>query len=294
MIALRKPILALALILPVAGIHVTAPALAQQPRYQPWEPDKKIHNILDELTNLIIEAERARAADPQFIKDLKSLVRHYRGVEMGQIFIDTFKDGDYTRNPSWKVQSGQWRVDTGGERRGLRSSVAIPGQVTQQDLAGQLLTALLSPQGGSNAAPQVAQIATPVKISNQFQLRFEFAGREPQGRLDIGVYQGQGGNTYRVVYLPGAPNNLQVIRASGGQIVRVARSRNSLNLNDGRNHTIELSRDESGNMILSADGQQVAQGKDTAIQNGLDGVVVANGGGTYWIRMIEVIAEKSE
>src|SRR5690606_18263552 len=112
---------------------------------------------------------------------------------------------------------------------------------------------------------------------NQFQLNFEFAAREPRGRLDVGVYQGQAGNTYRVVYLPGAPNNLQILRASGGQIVRVARSRNSYNLSDGNNHRIELTRDANGRMTLSVDGQQVAQGTDTAIQNGLDGVVVANG-----------------
>ena len=67
------------------------PAAAQQSRYsggwgnpdrpaagQPANPaDAKTAKLLDELNGLVDEAERGRAADPRFLRDLRDLARRY-------------------------------------------------------------------------------------------------------------------------------------------------------------------------------------------------------------------------
>lgn len=68
----------------LASQIVSEPATAQSNRYAPWRgaapqqsryENQELRRLVEELQGLIDEAERARAADPRFLQDLKDLVQ---------------------------------------------------------------------------------------------------------------------------------------------------------------------------------------------------------------------------
>lgn len=75
---------------------------------------EKTHDFLKELKGLVGEAERMRAADPQFLRDLRRLARRYSWPWSKLVAADDFGDGDYVKNPRWTVVSGNFRVGYDG------------------------------------------------------------------------------------------------------------------------------------------------------------------------------------
>ncbi|OWJ66924.1 hypothetical protein, partial [Inquilinus limosus] len=78
-----KPVRALLPVLAAALLSTTVlavPALAQNTqRYAPWQPpgQDQTKAMLDELSRMVSQAERDKAASPDFIADLKGLVQRY-------------------------------------------------------------------------------------------------------------------------------------------------------------------------------------------------------------------------
>src|ERR1700741_3750854 len=109
--AVSWPTLALA-----AGLAAAAwPSLAEESTYQPWSgatqaqsgqtADQKLQKLVTDLNALIKKAETAKAADPNFIADLKKLSAAYPATGStasqlggpGVVFLsDNFADGNYT------------------------------------------------------------------------------------------------------------------------------------------------------------------------------------------------------
>ena len=147
------------LIVILAAIALPAAASAQQ--YQPWNnPDSgggdRLQGFAERLNKLIDEAERSRAADLGFLRDLRGLAGEYRRMPRTLLLSDDFADGDYTRDPRWTVTAGRYWVERGW---GLRSAIK-PGQTpaqTQQkrlsrkektiSLFGQILQQAIDPEG---------------------------------------------------------------------------------------------------------------------------------------------------
>ncbi|MGK9170469.1 hypothetical protein KXR53_29490, partial [Inquilinus limosus] len=71
------PVLAAAL-LSTTALAPTAVAQTTQ-RYAPWQPPQQDQTkaLLDELSRMVSQAERDRAASPDFIADLKGLVERH-------------------------------------------------------------------------------------------------------------------------------------------------------------------------------------------------------------------------
>src|SRR5690242_8021198 len=73
--------------------------------YQPWQnPNNSaqpgdMQQFVKQLRQLIYKAEKAKAADPNFLKDLKGLADSYDNPWPAQVFFDDFRDGDYLSNP---------------------------------------------------------------------------------------------------------------------------------------------------------------------------------------------------
>jgi hypothetical protein len=119
------------------ALLIAAPATAQESsRYQTWEAGQNTtQEMVDKLRKLIEEAERARAADPLFLGDLKALANDYDGLPPPgatappppdtsppvHLIDDDFRDGDYTKATNWSVTGGRWWVE---DAVGLRSLVA--------------------------------------------------------------------------------------------------------------------------------------------------------------------------
>ena len=114
----------------VLAVSILIPVYASEAgqHYRSWTgPDapsqagtQRQQDFVDKLKGLIDEAEKARAADPQFLGDLRGLVREYDQPRRRVVLSDRFEDGDFTDNPAWTVTQGRYWVERGW---GLRSAV---------------------------------------------------------------------------------------------------------------------------------------------------------------------------
>lgn len=213
---------------------------------------------------------------------------------------DDFSDGDYRRNPAWKVLSGRFDID----RDGLRSVVDIPDQRASttpslrsdrpEDIGLAMLQLILQQTG--NVPPEAAvkevetariYVASPIR--NAFEMELELASRQREGSLEMGVYQGnRPGNGYRLVYHPGSRPGLSLMKLAGNGSDLIATSNDSLNLEDGSFHTLVWSRAQNGDMRVSIDGRRVIQARDTGFREGFQGFVFANHGGDYSLGEIRI------
>ena len=286
--------------------------MAQQPRYKPWPgqaqtsdaaPTDDVTGLLKRLRTLTDQAERSRAADPAFIKDLRDLANAYDNPWPLKLLSDDFHDGDFTRNPAWTVTAGRWQVDTRGSFTGLHSIITKPQAATGQrsptgtqdvvrDVFGTFLKQQQAGQGAQReqtVRDEHATIFAPVRITNAFAIRLEIASAEGGGRFDFGPSIGQRGDSlYRMTYMPEADSGLVLSRVTSEGTQLLASSNGRVILEDDKSHVIEWKRDRVGKMTVALDGKQVIETTDRQIRSGFDGFLMDNSGGSYWINSVEI------
>jgi len=312
---------ALAEVAAVVGLValIGLPATAQEQRYKAWEGQGQAQTqtgdmpeLLKKLRGLADQAERSRAADPAFINDLRSLASSYDNPWPIKILSDDFRDGDFTRGQGWTVLAGAWQVDTKGRFTGLHSTISKPqaanvqqpgtGGGSNAELIGNVLGTLLqqqqqqgrqAAQPAQPAADDHATIFAPVNITNAFAMRLELASRDGGGRFDFGPSIGQrGDNLYRITYMPDAESGFVLSRVTSQGTQLLASSNGRISLEDGKSHMIDWKRDQAGKMTVALDGAQVIEAHDTQIKRPFDGLLMANNGGAYWIRSVEITGAK--
>ena len=288
----------------VAMAIAAGPALAQDSttRYQPWQGynSENMQDLIGDLEDLIDQAETDRAADPEFLKDLRSALAQYSAPAAPSyvsLLFDDFRDGNYTQKPTWTVTSGAFKVDNKGSFTGLRSTIYPPGTTPGQSNTGNpaldILGAILN-QPTQTSTAQYAAIYTPVKLSNEFRIKFDFASTERFGRMDFGVYQGAGGSSaYRLAYLPNQKDSLRLIRLTSKGATVIGSYKTTLSLENNKRHLFEWVRDRNGVMSVRLDGQEVIRATDKTITKPFDGFLYVNGGGSYYIRAVSIEGVKS-
>ncbi len=299
----------------VMAILVYGTAQAQS-RYSTWsDPNnpttagtENLGKMVDELRQMVDEAERARAADPQFLRDLKSLADKYGGAGplSHLLFSDDFSDGDYTRNPVWTVTSGKYWIEKG---YGLRSfieagasntssqSQSSSQKLSKEELLIGVLGAVLggkvqnqqdqTSQNNTNTLAQAAEIYLSQSISNAFRLEFDLASWVAGGHFEIGPYQGNNRNTgYRLVYQSGQSPALQLVRhyASSSAVVG---SYKNLKLEDQKSHKLIWQRDANGRTKVSMDGALLMDVTDRSFRDPFSGLVVQNNKGDFTVKTIK-------
>src|SRR3990172_9356934 len=137
--------------------------------------------LVDQLKDVIQKAEKTRT-DPSLMQQLRDLVRRYDWPWRVALLYDDFHDGDYTANPSWVVDKGDFRVSQFGlgtvftqpasptpvssEKRGEKTALEIfSGILGGMTGRGEGMTrreeaATPPPQ------PSTAEIYTALRISN--------------------------------------------------------------------------------------------------------------------------------
>ncbi|MEK9725696.1 MAG: hypothetical protein VW405_19745 [Rhodospirillaceae bacterium] len=98
-------------------------AASAQSGYTQWKDPNapaggSTQDFVDKLNALVDKAERARAADPNFLRDLRDLAGQFDRPWGATVFNDDFLDGNHTADPAWTVVSGNYWVERGW---GLRS-----------------------------------------------------------------------------------------------------------------------------------------------------------------------------
>lgn len=258
-----------------------------------------VREMVDELNLLIDAAEDARAADRRFITDLRELVARYDWPWQRELLRDDFADGDYTRDPAWRVTEGDFDVRRGG---GLYSYVrpssgtgAQPGG--SQDLGTLLLGVLVEQldksegqeQGGSAVRDTGRSvIRAEQSIPNAFAMRLAFSSfGAPGGRMQFAVYQDTVRmDGYRLVYNAGVRPGFELVRITsrGEAVIEVFDQ--SVALEDGRSHEVQWTRDRAGRMVLRLDGEELFQAYDRGFQQSFAGLAVINDGGEFLLHEV--------
>ncbi|MBT6093841.1 MAG: hypothetical protein HOH04_03095 [Rhodospirillaceae bacterium] len=303
-----------------AWIAGPSDALAQQPKYSQWsdptapKPEDRLQSFIDKLNKMIDEAEKARAADPNFLRDLRDLTGGFDRPWRRQVLSDTFVDGDYTNNPGWTVSTGKYWVERGW---GLRSAVkpgtvsagntATEPKMSPEQKAAKLFGSILNQalgggnqggqasgqnggQKGTAQAPAAAIIHVPTAISNAFALELDMSSWAAEGQLQVALYQGQfqGKQSagYRLSYQPGGAVELHRVSSRGTSIID--RAAKATPLEDKKIHRLVWERYPDGRMSVSINGNEVVKTSDRGFRDSFSGVALINGGGDYIIKSIAV------
>jgi len=306
----RMRIIAPKFVLPLIACALLATAPAQsQSKYSTWSDPAKpspaadgggVEQLLDRLNALIDAAEKARAADPVFLKDLRALSGDFASPAQQTLFMDDFSDGEFAANPAWTVTEGSYWVEQGW---GLRSAVTpedVPAETqppNKKDLGLAILGAVLK-QATKGSSATVTQSAAPparaaihaaAPIANAFTMAFEIYSTGPQGRIDIGPYQGAGqAGGYRLAYTPGG--RLELLRMGAKSSAVVQTSAAPLTLEDQKTHALIWTRDGQGRMRVTLDGVEILAAADRGYRDPFNGIAIVNHGGDYIIRRISVSA----
>lgn len=272
--------------------------------YGTWQnPESDSRKMANELRRLVDKAEKARAADPKFLGDLRKLAAQYDKPLLKTLFVDDFRDRNFTHNPAWTVASGEFWVDANA---GLRSRVeqyqASNDQQQQGDVGEALLGALLSELNKDKDKDkdkrnkdyeqhryQPAVIRQHQRIPNAFMMQADVVSWQRQGRLDLVVYRDSRAlNGYRLTYTPGAANAFQLLRVTSRGEAVIDSWRKPANLEDNKIHKLEWRRDKNGKMSVSLDGAALFSVTDTLFRDGFNGFAFVNNAGDYALRRIEV------
>ena len=211
----------------VALGFVLVAASAQAQTYDPLRRETdRTQEMIDELNTLIDAAERSRAADRRFVRDLRSVLRRFDNPWQVRLITEDFRDGNFQSNPAWTVESGDFFVTRhGGLHSETVASLALRrsgdnggGGQSSRDLAVGILAEILRSTQSSRdeeapAAPRdrVAAIYLPVHITNAFAVTAEISAPDPAGALEFVVYQGADRATgYRLVFL--AEGGIELLR----------------------------------------------------------------------------------
>lgn len=268
---------------------------AQNSRYSTWsDPSgqasggEDLKTFIEKLNKLIDEAEKAKAADPVFLQDLRNLANGAKSPWNTVVLDDAFADGNFTANPAWEVLSGAYFIETGW---GLRNKL-IQSQPQQSsdsggdDLAKVLLGTILKRATGQQGASQPASnvIVTRTKLTNAFQIQLELSSWEPGGNFTVGVFQGQDANIgYRLLYTSGKGVQIHRVGNSGSSVVATSEP---LTFEDKKSHTITWNRGTDGAMRVSVDGKEMISTSDRGFSDPFDGVRLSNTSGDFIVKRI--------
>lgn len=257
------------------------------------EANSANERLLEELRLITDDAERNRSASTAVIGQLRDLGRRYAWPWNRQIASDEFDDGNFTQNPAWTVVSGTF-TPAYGELISRHTPPTAPQQTTQEnpnDIGAAIFGAVLqglSQVQGQGGTPQAsaaqAQIELNVQIPNAFAavvaLRVQGLA---SGGFEFGPARAPGGSGYRVAVAPGTVTLLRVGAAGSAIIDRVNLP---VGLENGQDHTLELTRDTTGELVIGLNGAELIRVRDMGIRDPFDRFLFVNNGGEYRIQSV--------
>lgn len=297
---------ALGAILSILVVLPPSPVVAQT--YQTWQNpddtaeqsteaqtanDARLKGLVDRLNALVDQAEKDRAADPKFLKDLRNLVNGTERPWTKQVLFDDFTDGDFTQNPSWIIGKGRYWIEKGwGLRNALDEVKTTSSSSTSKDAAAQIFGQILNQAlGGSSTSNtptiQPTSIFSDTPISNAFSIELGISSWIGKGEFVIGPYQGSDRSSgYRLSYMVGEGLSLRITSRSGARTIAIEPG--PISLEDKKVHTLQWTRAVDGTMRVDLDGKTVFDLRDVSFMDPFNGLGMATRGGDFIIKRVSV------
>ena len=262
----------------------------------------RTQELVDHLKEVIREAEQDRRSSPSVTRQLRDLVRRYDWPWRVSLLFDDFHDGDFTYDPRWIVNHGEFRVARGA---GLRSyfDPTQSGRYRTSDrrsdspaleLLGELLLggreqAVAETQSSSKSE---AEIFTRVGITKAFALKLQLNMKnyvDRNTRLEFGPFQGEERSSgYRLAYESGRSPSLSLLRVGPNRSAVIEMVDQGIVLDDGAPHTMEWRRSVDGEMVVLLDNREVIRALDRAYDDPFDGFSVINKGGEFELKQVSI------
>jgi hypothetical protein len=271
--------------------------------------DQEVQALVDELRALADRSRDQRAADRWLQQALEDLVAKYDRPWRKELLFDDFSDGDYTRDPGWKVVSGRFWVDAS---LGLRSSVRPdePAERRSTDstkdlgraLFGELLDQALKrdepeetrPSQDQEAARQgPARIRAGAAITNAFSIELGFSVHNPpdvEGAFEVALLQEQAGDYgYALSIHTGEQSVVDLYRLRRGQRELISSSPLETRPRVGERHELLWRQAENGLVEVFMNGEEIITIRDKAFRDDYSRLELANRGGELGVRHVRVM-----
>jgi hypothetical protein len=292
----------------ILALSFAASASAQTSRYEPVDRTDRLQEMVGQLKTLVDEADRARAADRRFIRDLRDLVRSYDWPWQSRVFHDDFRDGNYAHGPAWQLVEGGFRVEP---RLGLRTldrpvetareAPARRSDDSGKDLAIALLGALLEQKPRAGGEPKVKPAPSPARgaiqlnadIPNSFALELDLRVVGQAGEIEFQVLQtGAANQGYRITYVPSGSPSFELRRSTNRGTSVIAAHYDPVDANDGTFHKLVWTRRPSGEMQLKLDGREILKTVDRTLKRPFHAFQIRHLGGDFAIREVTLWGAK--
>lgn len=263
-------------------------------------------SLLDELQQKVDEADKKMVAHPTFLNELRGLIDKYRAKIRHVFFSDDFSDGDFTKNPAWQVESGQFRIDPDNR---LRSEIAAaaPVETTEEkpvakekQIIGLLIKGILESDEQDQPQKQTATpepgeaiIKTKADIEPAFEVDLSFISGSEWGSMEVVLYGGSPEVPwYRLIYQAAASEKrpIEIVRERNGRAYTLESALSYPNLDDNKLHRLQWTRDLNGTMKVLVDGKEIIKTVEAYYRNNFSGLALVNRGGTYAWDSIKVMS----
>jgi len=288
---------ALAMFLTLAPVF---PAHAQTDQVSAGEG--RTQELVEQLKDLVRAADQDRRSNPATTKQLRELVRRYDWPWKVSLLYDDFRDGDYTYDPRWSVNNGEFRVARGSGLRSYFNPTTSPARraasrksdgSTMEVLGDWLLgTREREVEPTQANLKSEAEIFTRVPVTNAFVVRTELNIRtctDRDTRIEFGPYQGDDRSSgYRLAYDSGRRPSLTLLRFSPGRSAVIEMNDQDIALADGNPHSVEWRRTSDGEMIVLVDNKEIIKTVDRAYDDPFDGFAMINKGGEFEVKRVSI------
>ncbi len=270
------------------------PVLAADP------PDSQLQKIVDELRAIAAKARKERSADPWLLKALDDLAQRYYWPWRTQVVDESFKDGDYTKNPAWEVAAGSFWVDAS---LGLRSKAAPPPARTEssggkkkkfEDVLKEAVISEIERDKGTQPpvaeSAVVTEIYLPLKAANAFALDLSFSQHQPStqaARMEFGLFEaGRASRAYVLAFVSGSESALELLRVQGTAAAIIERAPLDKAPVTGEVQRLNWRRDPEGGMVVLLNDKPLIQIGDRGMNAPFKTLGLINRGGDYAVRKV--------
>ena len=269
--------------------------------------DNVINSLLKDLEKAIENADKRMIAHPTFLDELRKLVGEYKKKLRNVFFFDDFSDGDYTKNPAWKIRQGQFSITSDGKLQSIveldlppASSPSSSKEVSLDDLFQSVFGDIVQEEeveGDAKKTAKVenAEIESLAQIGPAFEVDLSFVTKvtATNDAMEIILL---GGNKNRRLYQLTYPvsseeaRKISILRVAKANHKRLIKTEFLPPITDpDQPHILQWIRDKEGTMEVLVDGKRILSTKEQYHQDGFTGIRLVNSGGIYKWGPIQIL-----